>query len=111
MFICSIPVSCDLKDLKQKFDWAESHPIHAKTIASAGAKFMRWLGTPEGFEQVFQEDFVEPLRRVIEAYHPVSSVHPDMPSWKELLQSLGDQFLPIAECSGWQSQSCRPVGQ
>jgi hypothetical protein len=97
-----IPVSTDFMDLKQKFDWAESHPEQAKRIADAGTEFMRWLGSPDGFEQVLQEDFVEPLRRVIEAYRPVSTVHPEMSSWKELLQSMEDKgrVMPFIECSG-----------
>lgn len=105
-------VSPDLKDLKSKFDWAESHPIQAKRIADAGTDFMRNLGTAEGFRQMFQEDFVEPLKRVIEAYQPVSSVHPDMKSWKEVLQSNKDnRAIPVIRCSGLTKDgSCSWVG-
>mmetsp|Transcript_26906 Transcript_26906/g.57694 ORF Transcript_26906/g.57694 Transcript_26906/m.57694 type:complete len:601 (-) Transcript_26906:68-1870(-) len=109
-----VPVSPDLKDLKQKFDWAESHPQQAKRIADTGTEFMRDLGTEEGFGRMFQEDFVEPLRRVIEAYQPVSSVHPDMTSWKELLQSMGEdcRIMPVMECRGISPdhRSCGSVG-
>mmetsp|Transcript_26905 Transcript_26905/g.57690 ORF Transcript_26905/g.57690 Transcript_26905/m.57690 type:complete len:599 (-) Transcript_26905:75-1871(-) len=108
-----VPVSPDLKDLKQKFDWAESHPQQAKRIADTGTEFMRDLGTEEGFGRMFQEDFAEPLRSVIEAYQPVSSVHPGTTSWKELLHSMGEdcRIMPVMECSGISpDRSCGLVG-
>ena len=106
-----IPVSADLKDLRSKFNWAESHPVEAKRIADEGTKFMRELGTPQGFEKIFEQDFVEPVRRVIEAYQPVANVHQQhgnnndgssISSWKDVLDSLGDnnRFVPVLECNG-----------
>ena len=107
-----IPVSHDLLDLKKKFDWAESHPQEAKRIADAGTEFMRHLGTPEGFGQMFQEDFVEPMHQVIEAYHPVASTHPGMMSWNDVLQLMDDRRVtPVMECSGMALKGlCHLVG-
>ncbi|KAL7528334.1 hypothetical protein ACHAXR_003944, partial [Thalassiosira sp. AJA248-18] len=101
-----IPVSEGLLDLKQKFDWAESHPAQAKRIADAGTEFMRQLGTPQGYGEMFHQSFVEPMRRVIEAYQPVASVH-----WSELLQSMDNQFAPVMICTGTDAgeNSCRHV--
>jgi hypothetical protein len=106
-----IPVRVDLKDLKAKFDWAESHPNEAKRIADEGVAFMRNLGTPEGFGQMFDEDFVEPLRKVIDAYQPLSSVHPGKSTWQEVLQSMGDdcRVLPVMECTGLDPYSCKHI--
>ncbi|KAL7530728.1 hypothetical protein ACHAXR_005507, partial [Thalassiosira sp. AJA248-18] len=100
-----IPVGPDLKDLKKKYDWAESHPAQAKRIADAGTEFMRRLGTEEEFGRMYREDFVEPMRRAIEAYRPVSSVHDggsSLTSWQEVLQSMGDdcRVIPVMECHG-----------
>jgi len=102
-----IPVSADLKDLKQKFDWAESHPVEAKRIADASTDFMRELSTPQGFSKMFEQAFVEPMQRVIEAYQPVASVH-DGVSWRELFQSMGKdcQVWPVMECTGMDRSSC-----
>ena len=110
-----IPVSASLHDLKQKYDWAESHPMEAKRIADAATDFMRELGTHRGFGTVFDQDFVEPMRRVIEAYVPVSKAHHRMSSWRELLDSLGvenHRHVPIMECSGESSgeANCQVVG-
>lgn len=62
---------------------------------------MRDLGTPEGFGRMYQEDMVEPLRRVIEAYRPVSVARPDVSSWRELFDSVqGNTEEDVAECTG-----------
>jgi len=108
-----IPVSHDLRDLKSKFDWAESHPREARWISNEGMAFMRHLGSEEGFGEMFREDFVEPLRRAIEAYRPVEATHPGV-AWRDVLDASqgGDRMTPIAECSGIKSSrgSCRPMG-
>jgi len=107
-----IPISSDLHDLKRKYNWAESHPVESKQIADEGTKLMRYLTSPEGFEDMFQQDMVEPLRRVIEAYQPISTVHPQ-PSWKNWREATrqieGDEVLvPVIECGGW-SVHCKPL--
>lgn len=108
-----VPVSEDLTDLRAKFDWAEGHPREARRIADRGAAFMRDLGTDEGFGRMFQEDFVEPLRRAIEAYDPVETSRPGK-TWREALEASpgGDKMAPIAECSGIKNArtACRPLG-
>ena len=117
-----IPVSADLKDLKQKFLWAEAHPQEAKKIADAATDFMKELGTPQGFEKLYEQDFVEPIRRVIEAYQPVSIAHfqssqadilhsPDKASklnsksWRIVLEALDTDFFPVMECTGTVSRN------
>ena len=94
-----IPVKSNLADLKQKFDWAEAHPQEAKRIADAGTEFMKKLGTVEGFGEIFESDFVEPIRRVIEAYQPIASEHPES-SWRDVMESKGVSQMPIMECTG-----------
>lgn len=92
-----IPVSEDLSDLKSKYDWAENHPNEAKRIADASTQFMRELGTVEGFGRMFEEDFVKPLREVIEAYVPLSSTYTDMISW---MNTNHARISPVVTCSG-----------
>ncbi len=100
-----IPVSADLSDLKSKYDWSKRNPDKAKRVANAGTRFIREIGTAEGFARMFEEDFKEPLRRVIEAYVPVSRTHPAHPdtSWTDVLQLMGDDcpVLPVVESSGY----------
>ena len=98
-----VSVSPDLRDLEEKFNWAESHPRHAKRIGDRATEFMRHLGTPDVFGQMFEEDFTEPLRRIIEAYQPVASSHPGT-KWRDILQSPQSEsnvVLPVVECSGF----------
>ena len=98
-----IPVSESLQDLKKKFDWAETHPHEAKRIADAGTDFMRELGTPQGFGKLYNDVFVEPLKRVIEAYQPASTTHPgNGKTWRGILSGYGHMVSvnPIMECDG-----------
>ena len=107
-----VPVSPDLSDLKEKFDWAESNPNQAKKIADQATEFMRYLGTPEGFGQMFEEDFVEPLRRIIDAYQPISTTQPGKTLMDVLQSPQGSKMVRVLECSGlvMYSSSCEIVG-
>jgi len=62
---------------------------------------MRELSTPQGFEKMFEQAFVEPMQRVIDAYQPVDSINDGM-SWRELFQSMGKEcrVLPVMDCNG-----------
>ena len=84
-YIHYVPVKADLSDLKKKYDWAEANPTAAKLIADQGTQLMRHIGTVDGFSELFDENFAEPVRRVIDAYQPVSTMHPGM-SWRELIK-------------------------
>lgn len=104
-----VPVAPDLSDLKDKFDWAESNPDQAKRIADQATEFMRYVGTPEGFGELFEKDFVEPLRRIIDAYQPVSATQPGK-TWMDVLQSpQGSKMVRVLECSGLRS-TCAAAG-
>ena len=75
---------------------------------------MQHLGTPEGFGQMFEEDFAEHLRRIIEAYQPVLSSHPGI-KWRGILLSPeggSNVMLPVVECSGFTNNpaSCHSIG-
>lgn len=107
-----VPVSPDLGDLKDKFDWAESNPDQTKRIADKATEFMRHLVTPEGFGQIFEEEFAEPLRRIIEAYQP-STTQPGK-TWMDVLEPPeGGKMVRVLECRGMTYQtrsSCDTVG-
>lgn len=108
-----IPVSADLHDLKRKYDWAESHPVESKRIAEEGTKLARYLTSPEGYQEVLDRDIVEPLRRVIDAYQPLSVLH-GQTSWKNwrvaVRQIEGDDvLLPIYECESRSLRTCQPL--
>ncbi len=50
-----VPVAGDLRDLREKNEWAEGHPQAAKLIAEQGTEFMRHLAAPEGFDEMYQK--------------------------------------------------------
>jgi hypothetical protein len=102
-----IPIKTDLSDLREKFDWAESHPAEAKQIAEAGTEFARWVGSTEGFRQLYEEHFVAPLRDVMNAYQPM----PAKFGRKGALDVINDfgikqGFSVVARCSGEQFIDC-----
>ena len=91
-----IPVAADLRDLKEKFDWAESHPMEAQQIANQGSNLVRRLGTLEGFEELFKENFEAPLLKMIKAYQPVGQ-----DEWKSVMVEMdGDLLEPVISCNG-----------
>jgi len=91
-----VPVREDLRDLKKKFDWAESHPKVAARIARQATQLAREIGSPEGFEQLFKEDFEEPLRKMIEAYQPSGQ-----DQWRRIMEEVdGDLLKPVMMCTG-----------
>ena len=104
-----IPIATDLSDLREKYDWAESHPTEAQRIAEAGTEFARWMGSQEGFEQLYQEHFVAPLGKIIASYElPRKKYH-----GKKVLDILREEgngsFGVVARCGGWPAESseCR----
>ena len=84
-YIHYVPVKADLSDLKEKYDWAEANPKAANLIAAQGTQFMRHVGTVEGFGELFDEHFMKPVQRVMNAYEPVSATHPGK-SWREVIK-------------------------
>ena len=87
-----VPVSEDFLDLNE-----------AKRIADAGTQFMREMGTPEGFGQMLDGDFVELLQRVIEAYVPVSNSHPRQ-TWRDVLRLMGEDY-PVSQMTEFSGHS------
>jgi hypothetical protein len=95
-----IPVAGDLRDLRMKYDWAERHPHAAKLIAKQGTKYVQHLATPEGFDELYQKAFVEPVRQVIMTYEPVPSS-----SWREVLRD-GSGLKQAMQCTGNTPREC-----
>jgi len=106
-----IPVAPHLNDLKAKFEWAEIHPLEAKNIARRGTELARYLTSADGFERMFQEDLVEPLRQVVEAYQPLS--RRGHRNWrKEINAVYANRFAPVMNCNGRRAAVCeRLVGE
>ena len=108
-----VPVRSDLSDLLDKLEWAESHPDEARQISENATKFMREMGTKDGFERVFQNSMVKPLRRVIEAYTPLDPADTKHHGAfrQELTKNVGfDWRKPFIKCSGNVRFSCKLIG-
>jgi len=109
-YVHYVPIKEDLTDVNAKLEWCESHPYESKQMSKQASELMRYLSSDEGFEQLFQEKFADPLRSIIDAYQPVSLTY-DGVSWKEVLESIsGNSVYPFARCSG-KSTRCQPSVQ
>ncbi len=105
-----IPIREDLSDLLEKLHWAEAHPREAKQISDQATELSRYLGSPKGFGQMFNEHWVQPLKEVIGAYQPVSTTHEGM-SWREVITKKEgeDVLVPYYECEGRVMNDCKKV--
>jgi hypothetical protein len=87
----------------EKLEWAESHQEEARQISENATKFVRELGTADGFAQMFESNMIKPLQEVIEAYTPGG--YWDAEEWNVL---LGRQSIwPFIECT----KSCQRLGR
>lgn len=66
-----IPVHSDLSDLEAKYIWAEKNGEQAKKISEKAKAFMKWMGSVDGFEIMYKEHLVDPLRKCVESYEPL----------------------------------------
>jgi len=102
-----IPVETDLRDLQEKFKWAEEHPVKAKEIAVKGTAFARWMGTPEGFARLYEDHLVKPLGDVLGAYSPPHPKYEGKSVLDIILESGGQSgFTVVARCTGLHTNSC-----
>ncbi len=105
-----IPVETDLSDLRKKFEWAETHPVEAKQIAEQGTAFARWMGSAEGFERLYEERLVAPLRDVLGAYRPLPPRYGGRSVLDVILESGAERgFTVVGRCSGRRSNSCEQL--
>ena len=93
-YVHYVPVKADLSDLKAKYEWAESHAEVVKRIAANGSELMRHIGTVDGFGEMFHEDFIEPIQRVLDVYVPVKESHPGM-TWREVMKEEGGKHAEL----------------
>ena len=93
-----IPVAEDLHDLRKMYDWAEANPHAAKRISENASELMRYLNTPEGMDELYQQSFAEPVRRLIEAYLPVSVTRPGLILADILANLEGDGWVMALRC-------------
>jgi len=93
-----VPVQSDLSDLMEKLEWAETHQAEARRIAETATALMEHLSTSVGFEPLFEQNMLNPLLGVIEAYKPMNLR--DEKSWDDAFGQLGGgDFSPFLECS------------
>jgi len=102
-----IPINTDLSDLREKYEWAESHQDEARRISESGTSFVRWMASVEGFGQLYEAYLVAPLRNAINAYtHPSPLEHGDKRVLDLIFERGNDKYTVVYKCM--RSQGCAP---
>lgn len=102
-----VPISSDLSDLKERYEWAEAHPEKAQKIAQSATALVKSLGAKEGFEAMYSKFYEEPLCKVVSAYKPLD----DNMSWREVIKSKGGSGLRSQwKCGGYKEDDCEELG-
>ena len=96
-----MPIKEDFSDLKDMYDWAESHVEEAKQISENAIQFVRRLGTKDGMAEMFNQFYDMPLQQVIDAYQPVTLGL----DWRETMA----QLQPVMTCGGYHSNDCKSL--
>jgi hypothetical protein len=102
-----IPIKTDLSDLREKYEWAESHPEEARRISENGTRFAQWMASVEGFGQLYEAYLAAPLRNVITAYNYPSPLEHGNKRVLDLIFERGnDKFTVVYKCM--RAQGCAP---
>jgi|Transcript_4916 hypothetical protein len=100
-----VPIKQDLSDLKEKYEWAESHPIQAQRIANRASSLALMFGTQRGFKAMYNKFYLEPLQSVVNAYQPL----PSGQDWREIIASVEPELRPILKCAGKYLLDCEEL--
>ena len=102
-----IPIQTDLSDLREKYEWAESHPEEARRISENGTRFAQWMASAEGFGHLYDTFLLAPLRVVMNAYrNPTPSDYEGKRVLDIILESGKGEFTVVSTCSGLYMNSC-----
>lgn len=97
-FVHYIPVSTELEDLREKYEWAEAHPDEARAISEAGTAFMKYMTSTDYWKRSFDRFFVKRLNSAIEAYRPVKAFKDEQEFMNYVESQLGYPVELIGNC-------------
>jgi len=105
-----VPIRTDLSDLKQQFEWAESHPQEAKQISRQGTEFARYMFSKTHLVDELEHYFGESsLGSLVDAYQP--DVNETRQSILSEYQSQQVHLFKVSWCNYTHCQSIlRPSG-
>jgi len=92
-------VNWDLSNLKEQYDWAESHPEEAKRIAEQGTKLATYLFSSAYMSKLYDNLFVNYLKEVVNAYKEDETMeNSNWESMKSQYEQNGFQLTQITTC-------------
>jgi len=92
-----IPIDTELSDLREKFEWAESHPIEARLISERATSFAQFMASQEFLDGMYERYFANSLRRVVDAYVPSEGSDAEIEGKK---QEMLRGWTLIGKCDG-----------
>ena len=101
-YVHYVPVKQDLSDLREKFDWAESHSQEAQAIAKAGTELALRLGSDEYIRELYDELFVQHVGKVVDSYQPQEGE-----TVESILATYEDAGVPMKEYGECDATECR----
>ena len=101
-YVHYVPIKQDLSDLKEKYDWAESHPAEAQAIAKAGTELALRLGSEEYIRELYDELFVQHVGKVIDSYQPQEGE-----TVESILAAYEEAGVPLREYGECDAAACR----
>ena len=102
-FVHYIPVSTELSDLREKYEWTEAHSDEARAISEAGTAFIKYMTSMEYWKRSFDRFFVKRLNSVIEAYRPGNAFKDESEFVTYAESQLGFPLELIGRCDGKQN--------
>lgn len=88
-----VPVQADLSDLKERYEWAESHQEEARRISGQATALIKSFGEKSAFESIFATFYEQPLRQIVNSYQPLTSG-----SYQKIIKQSG--LRPVLKCGG-----------
>ena len=97
-----VPVKADLSDLKERYDWAESHPSEARRISKRATALVKSFGERSAFESIFGTFYKQPLNQIVAGYQPAGDT-----SWQEAVDSASLHLL--LKCKYYDGGTCEEL--
>lgn len=101
-YVHYVPVKQDLSDLKEKFEWAESHPEEAQAIAKAGTELALRLGSDEYIRELYDDLFVQHVGKIVNSYQAQEGE-----TVESILATYEEAGLPMKEYGECDDTECR----
>ena len=101
-----IPVKTDLADLRERYDWAQSHVEESFRISQRGTEFIRQMTTPAYWDKMYKRIFVDRVERTMMSYTAGGVGGKSENDFVAAAREMGVNLKRLGSCSGIGPDSC-----